>query len=371
MTAAERCANILQDLDDNVGQELLKELRSRFPTSGDPAPGTSSASPKPNVQRFPGDDASGEDLSQQATSTMYDDRKLPSLPRFSGTDTKGESTYQRWRHEVLCLQTAGCPESKLIRAIQKSLFGLAADTLMYLGKQPTLTNILRKFDVLFQASDDSEVAMAQFYSASQKADESLPAWFTRLESLLNADCLKLDSTKRETMLRARFWKGLNSDVLRHGLRHKFDSGLTSVQLLEAARQIQEEDRRSTSVQSHPGQLDKTTQLLQQLSQQMEGLKLRMDKLEQRNTTLVPQQVTSRACQSNSAPHQFSSVPQQATYVPQQFSAGTQRYRSISNSKAQSNFKFRGQCFKCRKSGHKAKDCLNFNVPMLGGHVAPK
>jgi hypothetical protein len=366
--AADTCTEILQDMSQDVMQELLQQLRAKLPSGNSVSDSTSADMPQPSASG-----ASAQDLSQniegnQASNIncMYDDRKLPSLPRFSGTNLKGETTYQRWRYEVLCLQTAGCPEPKLIRVIQKSLFGMAADTLMFLGKQPSLTDILKKFDVLYQDSDDIEVAMAQFYAATQKADESLPAWFTRLESLLNADCLALDSSKKETMLRARFWKGLNNEVLRHGLRHKVDSGLSSVQLLEAARQIQEEDRKSTTVQSQVNQWDKTTQLLKQLSQQMDGLKIRLDKLEQQQQpSYVPQNFSS-------VPQHFNAQPQHSTFS-QQPNTGSSNFKSASYTKpSQSNFRFRGQCFKCRKSGHKAKDCsLNLNVPMSGGHVAPQ
>jgi hypothetical protein len=329
MSVEEHCATLLQDLDEATMRELCNQLLRRLPKSEVSTPsssGSSNDSASASASTANSNLASTLQNDNKDEVSTYDERKLPTLPKFSGASTKGEPTYTRWRYEVTDLQASGCSEATLRRAIQKSVFGIAAETLMYLGRQPPVNDILHKFDVLFQNSDDSEVAMSQFYSASQKADESLPAWYTRLEALLNLDCLSLSLEQKEKMLRARFWKGLHRDDVRNGLRHKFDMGATSVQLLEAARQVQEENRKSTA-QSHPGQNDPTLKVLQQLQEQMNKIQLRMESLEKQ---------------------------------------GTKTYKTSTRSGKQ----FKGTCFKCRRSGHKAQDChLNLNRPMSGGHLA--
>jgi hypothetical protein len=280
---------------------------------------------------------------EDAASCSYDDRKLPSLPKFSGSNAKGETTYRRWKFEVCELSQSGCPESKLKRAIHKSLFGLAADTFMYLGKDSAVSTILQKFDVLYMTNEDDESTLAQFYSATQHKDESLPAWFTRLESMLNADCLALSQVQKDKMLRSRFWKGLSCETIKSGLRHRYDNGATAMELLQAARQIYEEDSKAKSAQCNIRQVHSG-------SNQQDVLSNLMDKM----STLQTRFEEFDARLKGNSGHQ-SSFPQ-------------------------SSRSFNGTCFKCKRYGHKASNCrskskntanLNSNVPVQGGHLAQK
>ena len=56
------------------------------------------------------------------------------------------------------------------------------------------------------------------------------------------------------MLRSRFWKGLACETTKNALRHKYDTGSSVMELLQAARQITEEVKKNTAAQCHVNQL---------------------------------------------------------------------------------------------------------------------
>ena len=296
----------------------------------------------------------------------YDDRKLPSLPKFSGTNAKGETTYQRWKFEVNELRQSGCPEAKLKRAIQKSLFGLAADNFMYLGKESHVTSILTKFDALYMTTDDDESALAQFYSATQHKDETLPAWFTRLKSMLNADCLSLSQEQKDKMLRSRFWKGLACDTTKNALRHKFDNGSPAMELLQAARQIVEENK-SKSAQCNISQVNRGSSqqdVLSKLMEKMSTMQNRVDELDS--------QIKNNSRQVSSQPTMRNNLGQSS----QPAMGHNLGHPSPQTSQSTRTSQFNGTCFKCKRFGHKASFCrakprnahLNSAVPVQGGHM---
>ena len=87
-----------------------------------------------------------------------------------------ESTYKKWKFEVLELVDANCPEAKFRRAIQKPFFGSAAETFMSIPKEASVHDILDKYDKLYLPSGDSESLLPKFYSSIQTTDESISEW---------------------------------------------------------------------------------------------------------------------------------------------------------------------------------------------------
>ena len=67
---------------------------------------------------------------------------LPRLPIFSG-DAK-DTTFDLWSFEIKCLQTEGRAEADIRLAIRRSLKGQASRTLMSLGTEASVENILSK-----------------------------------------------------------------------------------------------------------------------------------------------------------------------------------------------------------------------------------
>ena len=260
---------------------------------------------------------------------VYDDRKIPSLVKFSGGKAKGEASYRKWKFEVQELISGNCPEYKIRRAIQKSLFGTAGDSFITLAKETSVADILCKFDKLFQPAEDVEHVFGKFYAAKQDSAESLSDWYVRIETILDTPSLELTSDQKEKMLRARFWKGLHSESLKNGLRHKFDNNSTSVELHDSARIIAEEVGATAQVQ-----VQSTHDQFAVLNASVEKLVEKISKLE------------AKVNASQSSKQSYKPAAQSTTTT------------STSNAPASKSTKFHGRCFKCHRYGHKAADCLS-------------
>ena len=261
---------------------------------------------------------------QTDAASDHDDRKLPSLVKFSGGKAKGEASYRKWKFEVQELIDGNCPENKVRRAIQKSLFGHAAEAFMSVSKETSVKEILEKFDKLYLPAKDVEQVYGIFYVAKQEANESLSEWYVRLETILNTPSLQLTTEQKEKMLRSRFWKGLHSDQVKDGLRHKFDNNASSIDLLDAARIVTEEAGATAQSQQAQTANDQMSKLHSSLEKLLEKVTKLEDKV---NSSQSAQQSSSQAKSSNT-----------------------------NNAAASQTKHFHGRCHKCHRFGHKAATC---------------
>jgi hypothetical protein len=251
---------------------------------------------------------------------------IPRVATFSG-DSK-ECSYAQWRYEVNGLIHDGVPEVGIFHAIRRSVKGMAASMLIQLGETASLTAILAKFDRMFGNILSVETLLEKFYSAKQTPAEDVTAWACRLENLrLDVrvkDPTLLTSDDGDHHIAKRFWGGLANPNIYAALRHKIDTGVSFNDILVAARAVELELSNSKKVaQSH--------QLSTSEKSAFDQLLARIDKLE-------------NAFQS------FS----------------TSQHRPNANSKFQGKSNtFKGNCYRCKKYGHKKDSCplLNCNQPL--------
>lgn len=132
---------------------------------------------------------------------------------FSG-DGKGETSYELWRYEVMCLMREGHSKESILMAIRRSLKGEPANILMQLGSIDIIEEILHKFDSIYGNVMEAEDILAEFYSAKQRNDENCAAWSVRLEDLVTKAVRKgkVSPTLTNDMLRTMFYKGLGEDL---------------------------------------------------------------------------------------------------------------------------------------------------------------
>lgn len=240
------------------------------------------------------------------TSSQHklDDSKVPRLPKFSGTSIKGEPSFRVWKFEVENLIST-CGEREILRAIHRSVTGIAADTLMRLGLEATVSQVLDKFEHIFGTVVSSEKLLADFYTAQQKSSESVAEWSCRLEEILSQPQLVLSVDQRRNMMKSRFFHGLSSEPVRNAIRHRF-SDSTYEQLLVSAREAEEELKsRSSKPVSKTQVVDPVLQQLEQLQKQLSTLQQdikqwgnRVEQLEQRKPPSTPSTPIAAGTQSN-------------------------------------------------------------------------
>lgn len=170
----------------------------------------------------------------------------PRLSVFSGEPDK-DVRYTQWKAEILGLQNH--PESTVLQAMRRSVKSLAADVLLHLPSKATVKETLAKFDQMFGCVQPAEQMYERFYTARQIATESAVAWACRLENIISdiqAADEKLPPDTATNMLRSKFWSGLCSPAARDALRHKFDDQASFPELLVAARQFEDEGKKSAA-----------------------------------------------------------------------------------------------------------------------------
>lgn len=180
----------------------------------------------------------------------------PKFMLFSGEDPKpkGEATFEEWKYEVCCaLKDEVYKDYAIAQAIRKSLKAQAKRVLLPMGTTATVQEILDRLEGVFGNVATGESVLQEFYTATQKADESVTAWGLRLEEILQKALIKghVKQEDKNDMLRNNFWKHLRSDKLKNATRVHFES-ISNFELLRRAVRAEEyEIKVNTGIQHQP------------------------------------------------------------------------------------------------------------------------
>ena len=106
---------------------------------------------------------------------------------FSGEDPtpKNEVSFEEWKFEVNCIRKNKSYSDQVVaQAIMKSLRAPAKKALYNMGDSATLEDIMKTLDVQFGSVTIGISAMQEFFTASQKQDETAASWGLRLETII-------------------------------------------------------------------------------------------------------------------------------------------------------------------------------------------
>ena len=108
--------------------------------------------------------------------------------------------------------------------------------------------MLSRLEGVFGNVATGESILQEFYTASQKADESDTAWGLRIKEILQKTVIKGNVKNSDTneMLKNIFWKNLRNDRLKNATRAKFES-TQSFELLRKAVRAEEYDMKSNEI----------------------------------------------------------------------------------------------------------------------------
>ena len=110
---------------------------------------------------------------------------IPKLPQFSGTDAKGDASYQVWKYEVTCLLKEKIyPDAHILQAIRRSVKGEARESLLSAGETASSEDILKKLNGIYGTVASNESILQQFYLEKQREEENVAQYIIRLENML-------------------------------------------------------------------------------------------------------------------------------------------------------------------------------------------
>ncbi|MEW8547742.1 MAG: hypothetical protein AB2693_29895, partial [Candidatus Thiodiazotropha sp.] len=236
----------------------------------------------------------------------------PYITTFSGTDPvpKNESTFEEWKVETECLRRSPrYHEDTVNQSIRNSLKGQARKVLVTLGAQATNAQIIEKLESVFGNVASGESILQEFYTATQKPNESVALWGIRIEEILQKAIEKghVNSQQKNGMLKNKFWRALYDKDLKNATRVHFEA-IESFELLRrkvraeeyemaANKSVPEKEKveikpkpaavsfdkkaevNTVEVQHQPVQQDLNTKLLKDLVKRMESIENRLTNIE--------------------------------------------------------------------------------------------
>ena len=274
---------------------------------------------------------------------------LPRLPVFSG-DGK-DSDYEQWAYEVHCLVNEKWPEDELKLLIRRSLKGQASRTLMNLGTEATVPQILAKFKAAFGPVLSMNTVMAQFYSLKQGQSEDARGYASRLEDCAHQAVTlgRINQGEVNILLKEAFGSGLRPQTKMATSFLLEDSNLNFDQLVLEVHRRERELNVSSSATSHAVQPSEVADLKAQiatLTSELRNLKMSIPS----NQTPVPPTDTGRFIRGASP-----LMPQQRRHDPSgSFSRARGPRQPIT-------------CHRCGQLGHIARGCRNQSIQPPSQH----
>lgn len=214
------------------------------------------------------------------------------LTAFSGIEPvpKNESTFEEFKLEMDSIRQIYSEET-IKQALRRSLKGQARKTMLHLGPNATINDIVLRLEENFGNIACEDTILSKFLNSEQEPDESIVAWSLRLEELMLQIEMRTTMSEREKKekLRNRFWKGLYSAELRQATRTYFDSDTAYEQLKNKVRREEfeikstrskksyNENRKANIRQTEAAVLD-PTEKLNELMKKLEVLNKKVDDL---------------------------------------------------------------------------------------------
>lgn len=164
----------------------------------------------------------------------------PYITPFSGNDPlpKNEATFEDWKVEIQCLIKSGSlPDYAVAQCIRNSLKLPAKKAVARCSPSASSQDLVDKLENTFGNVASGESVLTEFYTSAQKATESITMWSLRLEEIVQRgiDKGQIEESKKDEMLRNRFWRYLCNKELQNATAVHFERMKTFDELRSKVR----------------------------------------------------------------------------------------------------------------------------------------
>jgi hypothetical protein len=187
------------------------------------------------------DESMKSNIESDARAERYGYGK-PKIPQFDGSD------FTLWKIEVECIiHSKMYPEQLISQTIRNSLKGQCRKILLTIRPTASSTEILKKLEDIYGTTQTEDAILQDFFNAKQEDKECTSDWALRLESIIQLaiETGEIPESKKNSLLKQRFWKGLKSEKLRNNTRVTYESAETFEILRRKARVEEDEMKRNT------------------------------------------------------------------------------------------------------------------------------
>ena len=150
-----------------------------------------------------------------------------------------------------------------------------------MGSEATVTDILERLEGVFSNVATPMSILQDFYSVSQKIDESVAAWGLRLEEILQKaiEKGKVRREDRDEMQRNKFWRSLRNEKLKMTTRIDFQTIKSFDLLRKKVRAEEYEMKVNIGVQHQATYTERKTDTTETSESKMDLLLQRLSSLE--------------------------------------------------------------------------------------------
>ena len=151
---------------------------------------------------------------QPSRQNLHGSFHFPKFSTFFCESGKSEASWSTFSYEVEALvANKSFTEDQILLGVRRALKGHAADKLRILGPEATLKEVMEKLEGDYGAVESRESIMKMFNSCTQKQEETIEAYSSRLEDFFDR-AVRLDALKRTdtALLKEVFHAGLKKDL---------------------------------------------------------------------------------------------------------------------------------------------------------------
>ena len=179
---------------------------------------------------------------------------FPKFSSFSGEDPapKHEVAFEEWKFEINCARRNNTYSDQVItQAILKSLRPPAKKVLLTMDQSATVDIILQTLEGVFGNVSTGISTMQDFYTATQKPEESVANWGLRLEGIMQKAIDKgyAKQEEKNDLLKEQFWRSLKREKLKNATRVHYNT-ISSFELLRREVRAEENEMKKTAGAQH-------------------------------------------------------------------------------------------------------------------------